>query len=355
LIGRPPGWQADGSRAIERTLDMQKQRTDTLGAIVRAAGLLCAGLALLIGAGTQTPRAQDWPAKPVKIVVAFAPGGTADLFARMLAAEMSTTFKQQFYVENIPGSAGAIGSLQASRAQPDGYTLLLGGAGPLLTSPAINPNVGYDTLRDFTHIGMIAGDGYVLGAGAASNLKTFADVRRVGSQSSLTAGSPGAGSLGHLIIEQIKRKANVQLQHVPFRSAGESMTAALGNHVDLAIQTFSSAGEQVRSGKMTGLAVTSAARVPAFKDTPTFGELGLSDIGGVAWFWLAAPARLPPDIVGRLNAEVRRIVGLPETRRRFDKDALVTMDIDAAALTAVIAKEVATWGPLAREIGLRVQ
>jgi tripartite-type tricarboxylate transporter receptor subunit TctC len=334
---------------------MNEKRTAAFSTPVMLAVRLCFGLTVLIGAGTQACRAQDWPAKPVKIVVAFAPGGTADLFARLLAAEMSNTFKQQFYVENIAGSAGAIGSLQASRAQPDGYTLLLGGAGPLLTSPAINPNVGYDTLRDFTHIGMIAGDGYVLGANAASSLKTFADVKRVGTEKPLSAGSPGAGSLGHLIIEQIKRKAGVQLQHVPFRSAGESMSAVLGNHVDLSIQTFSSAGEQVRSGKMTGLAVTSAERVTAFKDAPTFTELGLSDVGGVAWFWLAAPAKLSPDIVGRLNAEVRRIVKLPETRRRFDNDALVTMDVDAAALTAVIAKEVATWGPLAREIGLRVQ
>jgi tripartite-type tricarboxylate transporter receptor subunit TctC len=142
---------------------------------------------------------------------------------------------------------------------------------------------------------------------------------------------------------------------VPFRSAGESMTAVLGNHVTLAIQTFSSAGAQVRSGKVVGLAVTSAERVAAFKDAPTFSELGLSDVGGVAWFWLTAPAHLPPAIAGKLNAEVRRIVKLPQIKQRFDNDALVTMDVDAPALTRVIAKEVATWGPLAKDIGLRVQ
>jgi tripartite-type tricarboxylate transporter receptor subunit TctC len=303
----------------------------------------------------QPSHAQDWPAKPVKIVVAFAPGGAADLFARLLAAEMSTTFKQQFYVENIAGSAGAIGTGQAARAQPDGYTLLIGGAGPLLTSPAVNPNVGYDTLRDFTHIAMIAGDGYVLISNPASKLKTFADARQASSQNALTVGSPGAGSLGHLIIEQIKRKAGMQLQHVPFRSAGETMTAVLGDHVTLAIQTFSSAGEQVRAGKVIGLAVTSDERVPAFKDSPTFAELGLREIGGVAWFWLTAPAKLPPEIAGKLNAEVRRIVKLPQIRQRFENDALVTMDVDAATLTSLIAKEVATWGPLAKDLGLRVQ
>jgi tripartite-type tricarboxylate transporter receptor subunit TctC len=322
--------------------------------LLKIAGFGAALVALTFGLPSAS-RSQNWPNKPVKIVVAFAPGGTADLFARILATEMSNTFKQQFYVENIAGSAGAIGSGLVARAQPDGYTLLIGGAGPLLTSPAINPNVGYDTLRDFSHIAMIAGDGYVLIASPASNLKTFADVRRLGGQNALTAGSPGAGSLGHLIIEQIKRKTGIPLQHVPFRSAGESMTAVLGGHITLAIQTFSSAGEQVRAGKVIGLAVTSGERDPAFKDTPTFTELGLSDIGGVAWFWLTAPAHLPDGIVGKLNNEVRRIVRLPDTRRRFESDALVTMDVDSAALTGIIAKEVATWGALAKDIGLRVQ
>ena len=212
--------------------------------------------------------------------------------------------------------------------------LLIGGAGPLLTSPAINPNVGYDALRDFSHIAMIAGDGYVLISNPASKLKTFADARQASSHNALTVGSPGAGSLGHLIIEQIKRKAGMQLQHVPFRSAGETMTAVLGDHVAMAIQTFSSAGEQVRAGKVIGLAVTSDERVPAFKDSPTFAELGLGEIGGVAWFWLTAPAKLSPDIVGKLNAEVRRIVKLPQVRQRFENDALVTMDVDAPTLTS---------------------
>jgi tripartite-type tricarboxylate transporter receptor subunit TctC len=311
-------------------------------------------VALMLGHSSPAP-AQEWPSKPVKIVVAFAPGGAADLFARLVATEMSGTFKQQFYVENIPGSAGAVGSAQAARAQPDGYTLLIGGAGPLLTGPAINPNVGYETMRDFTHIAMIAGDGYVLIANAASGPKTFAELRLTGGRNALTVGSPGAGSLGHLIIEQIKRKIGIELAHVPFRSVGESMTAVLGGHVTMAIQTFSSAGEQVRSRQAGGLAVTSSERVPAFKDAPTFAELGFPGIGGVAWFWLAAPANLPAEITGRLNSEVRRIVKLPEIRRRFESDSLLTADLDAAALTALIGREVATWGPLAKEIGLRVQ
>jgi tripartite-type tricarboxylate transporter receptor subunit TctC len=124
---------------------------------LKATGFAAALVAVVLSSALAS-FAQDWPSKPVKIVVAFAPGGAADLFARMLTAELSNTFRQQFYVENIAGSAGAIAPGQVSRALADGYTILIGGAGPLLTSPAINPNVAYDTLRDFTHIAMIAGD-----------------------------------------------------------------------------------------------------------------------------------------------------------------------------------------------------
>ena len=162
--------------------------------------LKLAALTAVLMAGTfaacSPSHAQDWPTKPVKIVVAFAPGGAADLFARLLASEMSTTFGQQFYVENVAGSAGAIGTAQVARAREDGYTLRIGGAGPLLTSPAINPNIGYDTLRDFTHIAMIAGDGYVLVSNPSSELRSFADVRRLGGQGALTVGSPGAAGIG---------------------------------------------------------------------------------------------------------------------------------------------------------------
>jgi tripartite-type tricarboxylate transporter receptor subunit TctC len=321
---------------------------------LKATGFAAALVAVVLSSALAS-FAQDWPSKPVKIVVAFAPGGAADLFARMLTAELSNTFRQQFYVENIAGSAGAIASGQVSRALADGYTILIGGAGPLLTSPAINPNVAYDTLRDFTHIAMIAGDRQVLVSNPASDLKTFADVTRLGRQNALTIGSPGTGSLGHLTIEQIKRETGISLQHVPFRSAGESMTAVLGGHIKLAIQTFSSAVEQMRAGKVIGLAVTSSERVPAFKNLPTFAECGLRDVGGVAWFWLAAPANLSADIVAKLNNEVRRILKLPDIRQRFESNALVTMNVDSAALTAFIAQEVAIWGPLAKEIGLRVQ
>jgi tripartite-type tricarboxylate transporter receptor subunit TctC len=320
---------------------------------VRYGGLCLSALAVLalpVGAS-----ADGWPVKPVKIVAAFAPGGAADLYARMVAAELSATFRQQFYVENRPGSSGAVGSAQVTRAEPDGYTLLIGGAGPMFTGPAVNPNIGYDPLRDFTHIAMIAGDGYIISAGPDSDIKSFADMMRIARQGPVTCGSPGAGSLAHLIIEQLRRDLKINLQHVPFRSAADSLTSLVGNHVGLSIQSFSSVGEQIRAHRVVPIAVTDRARAPGFPDVPSLGELGYPDIGGVAWFWLAGPANLPPAIVMRLNAEVRRIVTLPDIARRFEADALLTEDLDPEALNRVIAKRVAMWTALARDIGLKVQ
>jgi tripartite-type tricarboxylate transporter receptor subunit TctC len=299
--------------------------------------------------------AQDWPTKPVKIVVAFGPGGTADVLGRLLAAELSGALGQQFYVENRPGNAGALGSAQVVRAEPDGYTLLIGGAGPHLTGPAINPNIGYATMRDFTHIAMIAGDSFMLAASTSLGVKSFADLVKIAREKSVNCGSPGAGSQGHLVQLLINRAVGIKLQPVPYRSAAEAMTDLIGNHVALALQPAISVGEQVRAGKAVGLAVTSLERNPVFKDIPTFKELGYADVRGVAWFWLTGPKNIPAPIVAKLNAEVRKIIASPKIKEQFAKTALSTMDLDVAGLNRFLADEVALWGALAKEVGLKVQ
>jgi tripartite-type tricarboxylate transporter receptor subunit TctC len=322
-------------------------------ALCRSYSFAMVGIAAaLLGSGAAT-RAQDWPAKPVKIVVAFSPGGSADQLGRLIAPLLSSAFKQQFYVENRPGNSGSIGSALVARSEPDGYTLLIGGSGPHITGPAINPNIGYDPLKDFSHIGMIAGDTYVLAASPAVGAKSLADLVKVARGKALTASSPGAGSLAHLILERFKRSAGIDIQHVPAPNSG--MTEVLGNHISMTLTTLLTAGEQIRSGKLVGLGVTSAVRNPAYTDIPTFAEQGFADVRGETWFWLAGPKNLPPAIVNRLNAEVRHLVQLPATRGYFDKLALLSMDMDAAAVARFVAEEYAFWAPLAKDIGLKVQ
>jgi len=317
-----------------------------------AAGLAAAGLGALALAGSAW--AQEWPAaKPVRIVVPFAPGGSSDYLARLLAPELAAAFRQQFIVENRAGSSGAVGAAMVARAPPDGYTLVNAGSGPHLTGPAINPNVGYDPLKDFTHIAMVAADSYVLVANPALGVKSIADLVRVGEGRHLTSSSPGAGSLGHLIPERFKRSAKLNIQHVPAPNSG--LQDVLGNHIQMTFTTLLTAGLQIKGGLLVPLAVTATARHPAYPQIPTFAEQGFADVRGDTWFWLAGPAGLPPFVVTQVNQETRRILKTPAVHAQIDKLSLMTRDLDPGGVTQFVADEYAYWAPLAKEIGLRVQ
>jgi tripartite-type tricarboxylate transporter receptor subunit TctC len=318
--------------------------------LLRTALVALACLAAAAGA----VHGQEWPAaKPVKIVVPFAPGGSSDQLARLIAPDLAAAFGQQFYIENRGGSSGAIGAAQVAKSVPDGYTLVNAGSGPHLTGPAINPNVGYDPIKDFTHIAMLAADSYVLVANPALGAKSIADLIKITHGGVLTSASPGAGSLGHLILERFKRSAKLNIQHVPSPNSG--MQDLLGNHINLSLTTLLTAGLQIRGGLLVPLAVTSAKRHPAYPEIPTFAEQGFPDVHGDTWFWLAGPSGLPPFVVRQLNQEVRRIVKTPRMQEQFNKLSLLTQDLDSAGVTKFVADEYATWAPLAKEIGLRVQ
>jgi tripartite-type tricarboxylate transporter receptor subunit TctC len=311
--------------------------------------------ALSIGLATSAC-ANDWPSRPVKIVVAFGPGGSADQFGRLMAAELSAAFKQQFFVENRPGNSGAIGSAQVARVEPDGYTLLIGGSGPHLTGPAINPNIGYDPLRDFTHIALIGADSYAWAANPALGVTSLAELIALAKSrksNPITSSSPGPGSLGHLLIERFKREAGIDIQHVPAPNSG--LTDVLGNHISLTLTAMMTVGEQVKAGQLTALAVTSTERNPVFKGIPTFAEQGYPDVRGDTWFWLCGPKGLPPEVVERLSTATRRIVQSPKIQALFQKLALLSKDLDVVGVQEFIAEEYAFWAPLARDVGLKVQ
>jgi len=298
-------------------------------------------------------RADEWPAKPVRIVVAFGAGGSADILGRLLAAELSATFNQRFYVENRPGNSGSIGSAMVARAEPDGYTLLIGGSGPHLTGPAINPNIGYDPMADFTHIAMIAGDTYALAANPALGVRGLAELIALARNKPLASASPGPGSLGHLLLLEFNRVAGIHIDHIP--APGGSVTDVLGNHVPLALTTVLTVGEYLRAGSLVGIAVTSPERNAVFRDIPTFAESGFPQMRGSTWFWLTAPKGLPPAIAEKLNAAVRRVVRAPRIQEYFAQRALMTMDLDVAGTNVFLREEFAYWAPLAKASGLRVQ
>jgi tripartite-type tricarboxylate transporter receptor subunit TctC len=316
---------------------------------------LALSLALLALLAVPSAPAQDsWPGKPVKIVVPFGAAGSTDRMGRIVADELSKTFRQQFYVENRPGAGGALGAAQVARADADGYTLMIGGFGPHILGPAAGGKLDYDPLADFTHVAMIGGESYVLAAHAALGVKSLAELIARAKSEPVNCASPGVATLGQILVEQLRlRSGATQLNHVPYRGGGTLNTDLLGNHVSLAMLPVASMVAHARAGTVVLLASSASERLALLPDVPTFAELGYPEIGGSIWFWMAAPKNLPAPIVAKLSDEVRRIVATPQLRAQFEREALQAKDMGSAALNAFIADEIKRWSGIIAEAGLK--
>jgi tripartite-type tricarboxylate transporter receptor subunit TctC len=324
---------------------MRTLKIVTLTAVLIAVGALVAPVS----------HAQDWPSRAVKVVVPFGAGGAADRLGRIAADHLSRAFKQQFYIENRVGAGGAVASKEIMRADPDGYTLLVGGSGPHIMGPAENANIGYDPVGDFTHIAMIGGESYALSAQAGLGVKTFRELIALSKTKTepINVGSPGAGSLGQLIVEQMQLRKIANVNHVPYRGGAPLLTDFFGNHIPVASTPILPILQHAAAGTVVPLAVTSSGRVPVMKDVPTFAEIGFPEMSGEIWFWFSGPKNMPTPIVQKLNDEMRRFIASPETKQLFEKSALLSMDVDSPALMKYVADEVKRWTAFVEEKGLK--
>ena len=314
-----------------------------------AAGLIA--LALLLG-GPQA-LAQSWPAKTVRIIVPFAPGGTADTLGRLVAQRLTESFKESFIIENRAGAGGAIGSDMVAKAAPDGYMLVVSGIAHFCILPALSKTVPYDPLRDFTHIALFGGPPGVLVVNPSlpvRNLKEFIAHAKV-EGGKLTYGSPGNGTQGHLIAEQLKQVAGIQMTHVPYKGASLAVADLIAGHVTVTSTTLTTAATQIKAGRARALAVSSVKRVPDFPELPTFAELGYPELSALIWFSLSGPAGMPSGIVSRLNVEVRRILQLSDVRERLRPEGIEPGDLDPRQFTEFVAAELKRWGPIVRASG----
>jgi len=297
--------------------------------------------------------AQAWPEKTVRIVVPFAPGGTADTLGRLVAQKLSETFKESFIVENRGGAGGVVGSELVAKAAPDGYTLVVSGVASHCIAPALSKNFPFDPLKDFTHIALFGGPPGVLVVNPsvpAQNLKQFiAYAKKEGGK--LAYGSPGNGTQGHLIAEQLKQVAGIEMTHVPYKGASLAVADLIAGHVPVTSTTLTTAATQIKAGKAHALAVSSAKRVPEFPDLPTFSEQGFPELTASIWFSLSGPAGMPPEVVNRLNAEVRRILRLPDVRERLRLEGIEPGDLDPQQFSAFVASELKRWAPVVRASG----
>jgi tripartite-type tricarboxylate transporter receptor subunit TctC len=310
--------------------------------------------ALLLCLAAQASWGQSWPAKPVRILVPFAPGGTADTLGRLAAQKLAEAFKESFVVENRPGAGGTIASEMVAKAPPDGYTLVVSGVASHVVAPALPRGVPYDPVKDFTHIALFGGPPAVLVVHPgvpAQNLRELVDLLKKDRKYSY--GSPGNGTHGQLVAELFKQLAGVQMQHVPYKGGAAAMADLIAGHVPIASNTLTSAAGHIHAGRARALAVSSVSRLEDYPNVPTYAELGYQELIATIWFSLSGPARMPADIVERLNAEVRRGLAAPDARARLKPEAIEPGRLSPREFTEFVAAEVKRWAPVVKASGAK--
>jgi tripartite-type tricarboxylate transporter receptor subunit TctC len=302
--------------------------------------------------------AQDaWPAKPIRLVVPFTPGGVTDTSARVVAEFLGRRLGQQVVVDNKPGASGNIGMALAKDAPADGYTLVLAFDGTMVINPHVFPKVPFDTLKDYTPIGKIGNATLILVAHPNAPVKTVADLVSVSKSTpgGLSFGTSGTGGTPHIAGELLKTRTGANLVHVPYKGGGQALTDVVGGNIPLVYTAVAGAHGFVKSGKVRALAVSSATRSPALPEVPTFAEAGVPDFVVDSWVGLLAPAGLPPAIATRLNAELNAVLADPEAR-----DKLRTLGIEAtpgsgAKFRDEMARDLARYGPVVKAAGIKIE
>ena len=316
--------------------------------------LAFAGLPLVAAHGAH---AADWPTHSIRLLVPYGPGGSSDAVARAVAVEMSKDLGQQIVVENKGGGQGVIATMEAARAAPDGYTLLLGHVGTMAVNPAMIKTLPYKPSRDFTPITLLAKVPMVFAVGGrvpARDLPGFIALAKA-KPGVLNYGSAGVGSAGHLAFEMLKSAAHINVMHVPYKGTGEQVTDLLSGNTDAASAGLPGLLPQAKAGKIRIMAVGSAERLPAVPDVPTVAEQGYPGFESVQWFGLLAPAGTPAPIVERVHQAALKALASEAVRRRLAPDAAETSGMGSQRFGEFIASEQVRWAKVVKDAGLNEQ
>jgi tripartite-type tricarboxylate transporter receptor subunit TctC len=317
-----------------------------------------AAATLIIAAATLgAASAQDYPNRPITLVVPYAAGGGNDVMARIVADKMSRTLGQQIVVENRAGAGGTIATRQVAKAAPDGYTLVIGGTGTLAVNPTLYANVGYDPRKDFAPVGLIGTSALVVlvhPSIPASNIKELIALARK-EPGKLNYASAGVGSGIHLGTVLFEQMADIRLTHVPYRGTGPALTDLVGGHVAIYFSSLPSAIGIAKEGKVRPLAVTGAQRSDVFPDLPTVAEAALPGFEAVLHYGIVAPAGTPRPIVDKLNAALREALSAPDTRERMAKDGTEPLPSTPDEYAADIDREETKWSAIVKKSGAKVE
>jgi tripartite-type tricarboxylate transporter receptor subunit TctC len=310
-------------------------------------------LALL---ATSAP-AQDYPARPITLIVPYAAGGGNDVMARIVAERMSRTLGQQIVIENKGGAGGSIATRQIAKAAPDGYTLGLGGTGTLAINPTLYPNVGYDPRRDFAPVGLIASSALVVLVNPSVAARSMGELIALGKREpgKLNYASAGAGSGIHLGSELFATMAGVRLTHIPYKGSSPALTDLVGGHVAIYFSSLPPAIALVREGKVRALAVTGPKRSESFPDLPTVAEAALPGYEAVLHYGIVAPAGTPRAIVDKLNAALNAALAESEVRARIVADGAEPLPGTPDDYAADIDREETKWSKIVKLSGAKVE
>jgi tripartite-type tricarboxylate transporter receptor subunit TctC len=299
--------------------------------------------------------AQDYPTRPITLVVPYTAGGGNDAMARVVADKMGTALGQQIVIENRGGAGGSIATRQVARAAPDGYTLGLGGTGTLAIDPTLYQNVGYDPRKDFAPVGLIATSALVVLVNPAIPAKTIAELIALAKTEAgkLTYASAGVGSGIHLGAELFAHMAGVKLSHIPYKGSAPALTDLVGGHVAIYFSSLAPAIGLVKAGQVRALAVTGPERSKVFPDLPTVAEAGLPGYAAVLHYGIVAPAGTPQPIVDKLAAALQSAIAMPDVQERIAADGAEVMGMTPAQYAADIDKEEAKWSEIVRRSGAK--
>ncbi len=312
------------------------------------------GAALALSAAPAA--AENWPTRPVRIINTFAPGGAADILARMAADQLTRALGQQFYVETRAGAGGVIGVDAVAHSEPDGYNFVITTLSLTAINPLINSKIGYDPFKDLTHVAYLAGSPIVFIVSAKSDVKTLKDfiAKAKASPKPLTYGVSGLASAGQMVGASFAQLAGLKFQVVPYKGASQSQLDVVAGNIDFATPTVTSAAGQIQSGTVTALAHTGSERLPDYPNVPTFKDIGY-DLVATNWFGLAGPAGLPDEIAQKVNRAINAGMATPASQERIRQEGMIAKPMDVAAYQAFVKHEAVRWKPVILKAGIKME
>ena len=316
-------------------------------------------VATLAGLAALPARAQDaFPNRPIRLVVPFTPGGVTDSSGRLIADYLGRRLGQQVIVDNKPGASGNIGTAQVVGAAPDGYTLLLAFDGTMVINPHVFAKVPFDTLKDFAPVGRIGSATLILVAHPDVPAKTLVEVITLSKTKPLSYGTSGIGGTPHIAGEMLAQRTGAKLEHVPYKGGGQAMTDVMGGAIPLVYTAVAGAQGHVKSGKLKAIAVSSAQRSGSLPEVPTFIESGvveLKDFVVESWVGLLAPAKTPPAVIARLNAELNAVLNDPAVRERLAVLGIEPTPGTPEQFREQMQRDLSAYGPIVKAAGIKLE